>query len=110
MILGVREVLIGDDDHWYDSTAGSSNNIDITTRAAVVKLPDPTEESHELDPVLGKRVIYLPDGTQPFCLESFPDENLKVNAYDAQVFANLVTFNAAAAYVLGGIDTTVDAT
>jgi len=103
MILEVDDVLIGDDDHWGVATAGGSNNVDVSVRALIVKLPPPEEESHEMDPVLGKAVFYLPDGVQPFVIESHPNEDEKSNKYDAQAYVDFVTLNASALYVLDGI-------
>ena len=103
MVLEVDEVLIGDDDHWYVATAGGSNNVNIQGRGLVVQLPPVEEESHTMDPVLGKTVFYLPDGVQPFILETHPNEDEKANKYDAQYYVDVMTLNASAAYLLDGI-------
>lgn len=97
-ILGVDVILVGDDDQWYDSDAKKQ------TRAALVKLPGIEEFSHKMDPVFGKNVVYLPDGKQPFVIESFYDESRKMNVYDASVWYQLKTLNAGALYILTGID------
>lgn len=97
-ILGVDEVLIGDDDQWYDANAAYQD------RAALVKLPDPEAFSHKLDPVFGKTMLYLPDGVQPYAVESFYDDNDKINNYDASLWYELKVLNAGALYILDGID------
>lgn len=97
-ILGIDEILIGDDDQWYDQDAAMQD------RAALVKLPDPEAFSHKLDPMLGKQMLYLPDGSQPFMVESFYDPDIKVNNYDAAAWYQLKILNTGAIYVLDGID------
>ena len=97
-ILGVDQVLVGDDDQWYDSDAAKQD------RAALVVLPDPAEFSHKMDPVLGKNMLYLPDGEQPFVVESHYDHDVYVNNYDASAWYQLQTLNAGALYILDGID------
>ncbi len=95
-ILGVDEVLVGDDDHW-GTDVGSSG---IGSNAVFLALPDPDEFSHKMDPVLGKLVQYLPDGKQPFIIESYYDLSLKENVYDAEVWYSVEEYNPKAAYVL----------
>jgi hypothetical protein len=95
-ILGVDEILIGDDDQW--ATANRDE------RAAVIKLPPEDEFSHKMDAVYGKNMLYLPDGKQPYTVESFWDPNDKVNNYDAEAWNSLEEFNVGAAVVLEGID------
>lgn len=95
-IIGVDEVLVGDDDQW-----ASNDRID---KAALVVLPDPEQFSHRLDPVLGKNMLYLPDGKQPFAIESHYNEDVKSNDYDAEAWYNLKVFNGGAWVILDGID------
>lgn len=98
-IIGVDEVLIGDDDQWYTSDAAKQD------RAALVVLPDPGEESHRLDPVFGKVIHFWPQGeTGPWDIESFYDSDDKDNKYDAERHWVLKTFNTGALYILDGID------
>lgn len=96
-IFAFDMVLIGDDDHWKVATREDS--------AAIVKLPDPAEFSHKLDPVLGKTMLYLPDGVQQFDLESFFNEDTKINNYDATSWYQVKELNAAAALLVKGIGT-----
>jgi len=97
-IIGVDEVLIGDDDQWYTSDAAKQD------RAALVKLPDPGQLSHKENAVFGKNLMYLPDGSQPYVIESFYDNDTKVNVYDATIWHELKTLNTGAAYILSGLD------
>lgn len=95
-IVGVDQVLVGDDDHW-GVDVGSSG---IGCNAVFLALPGEDEFSHKLDPVLGKLVQYLPDGKQPYLIESYYDLSLKENCYDAEVWYSIEEYCAEAAYVL----------
>jgi hypothetical protein len=89
------EVLVGMDDHWKISGRYDA--------AAVVKLPDPEQFSHKMDPVLGKTALYLPDGSQPFVVESFYDYVAKANTYDAQAWYEVKELNVAAKKLVKGL-------
>ena len=89
------EVLVGLNDHW--AIAGKED------AAVVCKLPDPEQFSHKLDPVLGKTALYLPDGSQPFVVESFYNYVDKANDYDAQAWVNVKEFNSGAKKVVAGL-------
>jgi hypothetical protein len=95
-ILGVDEVLVGDDNHWGTDVGASG----IGCNGVFLALPGEDEFSHKLDPVLGKLVQYLPDGKQPYIVESWYSDNLKENIYDAEVWYSIEEYNAEAAYVL----------
>jgi hypothetical protein len=95
-IIGVDEVLIGDDDHWGVNVGASG----IGCNAVFLALPGQDEFSHKMDPVLGKLVQYLPDGKQPYILESWYDRELKENVYDAEMWYSIEEYNPEAAYVL----------
>ena len=97
-IIGCDEILVGDDDQWYDSDANKQE------RAALLVLPDPEPFSHKMDPTLGKMVQYLPDGVQPYVVESFYDPDDKTNNYDAASWYQTKILNAGALYLLTGID------
>ena len=98
-IIGVDEILVGDDDQWYDASAAYQD------RAAIVALPDPAEMSEIEEPVFGKTVRFAPEGQDyPFRLESFYDDDNKLNKYDALVWYQLKVLNAPALYILKGID------
>ncbi len=97
-IFAFDEVLIGDDDHWSIAT--------MEDAAAVVKLPDPEQFSHKLDPVLGKTMLYMPDGaTQPFEIESFYNEDDKINNYDATAWYQIKELNSGAVKLVKGLGT-----
>jgi hypothetical protein len=95
-IIGFDQVLIFDDD---SEPSGKGDY------AAICKLPDPAEFSHKLDPVLGKTMLYLPDGEQQFEVSSFYDEDVYVNNYDCSAWYNIKTLNANANYLVNGLDT-----
>lgn len=94
-VFGFDEVLIGDDEHWAISG--------MEDAAAVVKLPDPVIESHELGAVLGKTALYSPQDGSVFEVRSFYDETLKLNTYDATSWCSVVEFNPAAAVLVKGL-------
>jgi len=95
-MLSVDEVIVGDDDHW-GVDIGSSG---IGCNGVFVKLPGEDEFSHKMDAVLGKLVQYLPDGKQPYIVESWYNDELKSNMYDAETWYSIEELNPAAAYVL----------
>jgi hypothetical protein len=95
-IVGVDEVLVGDDTHWGVGVGASG----IGCNGSFVVLPGEDEFSQKLDPVYGKFVQYLPDGKQPFLLESYYDLSLKENVYDAETWYSIEEFNPLANYVL----------
>jgi len=103
MTLEVDDVLIGDDDHWHVTTAGGSNNVSTQDRALIAKLPSTDELSQTMDPELGKTLIYFPQSGNPWHVSSYPDYSLKSNAYDAQLFSDIVEFNSGAYYLLDNI-------
>jgi hypothetical protein len=95
-IVGVDEVLVGDDAHWGVGVGSSG----IGCNAVFLALPGEEEFSHKMDPVLGKMVQYLPDGKQPYIIESYYDLSLKENVYDAETWYSIEEYNPEAAYVL----------
>lgn len=95
-IMAFDEVLIFDDD---SELAGLADG------AAIVKLPDPAEFSHKMDPVLGKTMLYLPDGKTQYELYSHYDEDTYINNYDCSSWYNIKTLNTGAAYIVDGLDT-----
>ena len=90
-ILGVEEVLVGDDDHWE---AG---------KAVVMKQPDASTDPKGTAQ-FGRTVQYLPDGEQPFTVEAFYDPDDKLYKVDSRAWWQLQSFNTGAAYLLSGID------
>jgi hypothetical protein len=95
-IVGVDEVLVGDDAHWGVGVGVSG----IGCNAVFLALPGEDEFSHKMDPVLGKMVQYLPDGKQPYIIESYYDLSLQENVYDAETWYSIEEYNPTAAYVL----------
>jgi hypothetical protein len=95
-IIGVDVVAVGDDDHWGVNVGASG----IGCNAVFLALPGEDEFSHKMDPVLGKMVQYLPDGKQPYIIESYYDLSLKENVYDAETWYSIEEYNPEAAYVL----------
>jgi len=96
IFFGVDEVLCGDDTVWNPSaTAG---------RFAIAKLDDGSDElSHKWKPVLGKVFQFLPDGKNPWLIESIGDRNVKNNHYDATLNYDAVILNAGAFYLFDGV-------
>ena len=90
-VLGLEEILVGDDDHW---TAGT---------AYLLKTPDPSTEPDEV-PQIGRTIQYLPDGEQEFHMESYFDDNLITEVVDARVWYDQELYNASGIYELTGID------
>ena len=98
-IIGVDEVLIGDDDIWYDGSAV------YTDRAAVIALPDEEQFSEMGEAQFGKTFRYLPDGqSYPYYIESHYDQNDLTNKYDASIWYSLEVMNTGALVILDGID------
>jgi len=98
-IIGVDQVLIGDDDLWYDGSATYQD------RAALVALPDPDQVSELEGAIFGKTIRYLPDAmAYPFYIESHYDNNDLTNKYDCSIWQNLEVMNTGALYILDGID------
>ena len=96
IFFGVDKVLAGNSGIW-NATA-------INGRFAIAKLDDdPDPMSHKWKPVLGKTYQFLPDGTNPWFIESIPHRNTKNNFYDATGWYDAVLLNSAAVYVFDGV-------
>lgn len=96
MYLGVDQVLAGDDAIW--------NAGDNAGKLVIGKFDDGTEELvHKYEPVFARNMLFMPDGTNPWFVESIGDRLTKANVYDAAVWYDLVELNSAAIYVLGGV-------
>jgi hypothetical protein len=99
MWFAVDTVLAGDDTVW-NATA-------IRGRFAIAKLDDGMDPlSHKWKPVIGKVFQFLPDGTNPWLIESIGDRLTKNNHYDATLWYDAVLLNSAGVYVFGGVPTT----
>ena len=90
-VLGFSDILIGDDDHW---TAGS---------AWILKRPNANVEPDEV-PQIGRMVQYLPDGDQPFLMESYFDETRIAETVDCRSWYINKVLNGSGIYGLTGID------
>lgn len=96
IFLGVDKVLAGDDNIW-NATA-------VAGRMSIVKIDDSADElSHKWKPVYGKVFQFLPDGRQPWLIESIADRLTKNNHYDATLWYDAVVLNSAANYTFDGI-------
>ena len=96
--FGVDRVLMGADS--VSNPAAKPGRFAITV---VDNSGDPL--SHKWKPIYAKNFLYLPDGTQPFQIRSFADEDDLTNKYTAVAWYNVVEFNAAATYVFDGVTT-----
>jgi len=87
-IFAFDEVLVADDSYWPAS---------YTYTAAVCKIPDGTDpESYLIEPELGRTLVYLPEGGSQWTVNSFADETLRSNVYDAMVFDDVEQWNSGA--------------
>lgn len=98
LYLGVDEVLAGDSSIW--NAAGTS-----AEKIGIVKMdPDPTDPlSFKWRPVFGRTFQFLPDGVQPYHVETAADRVNILNLYTAKMWYNAVEFNSSAVYVLDGV-------
>lgn len=96
IFFGVDKVLAGDDGIW-NATA-------VAGRFAIAKLDDGMDElSHKWKPVLGKTFQFMPDGKNPWIIESIPDRLTKNNHYDATLKYDSVILNSGALYLFDGV-------
>ena len=96
MFIGVDQVLAGDDNVWNAST--SANKI------VIGKFDDNSDPlRHKYEPVFARNYLFLPDGTQPWFVETIADRLTKANVYDAACWYNIVTLNTSAIYAFEGV-------
>jgi hypothetical protein len=96
MFLGVDVVLAGNDTIW-NATAYDGH-------FAFAKLDDGTDPlSHKWRPVLGKVFQFMPDGKQPWVIQSVADRVNVNNLYDAYLWFDSVLMNTGALYVIDGV-------
>ena len=96
MFLGVDEVLPGDDAIW--------NAGDCAGKFSLVKLDDGADElSHKWKPVLGKVFQFMPDGKNPWVIQSVADRVNVNNLYDAYLWYDVVILNPTAIYTFDGV-------
>lgn len=96
LFLGVDEVLAGDDAVWNAGTCAGKFSI-----VKVDNTGDPL--SHKYLPVLGKTITFIPDGTLGWELSGVADRTLINNFYDAKMWIDVETYNAAAVYTFDGV-------
>lgn len=97
LYLGVDQVLAGDDAIW---NAGDNAN-----KIVIGKFDDGAELVHKYESVFARNFLYLPDGVQPFFMETIADRLTKANCYDCSAWYNIVELNSAAIYVFSGVPT-----
>ncbi|MBM3892291.1 MAG: hypothetical protein FJ388_24505 [Verrucomicrobia bacterium] len=96
LFVGVDEVLAGDDDVWNAGTCAQKFSI-----VKVDSTNDPL--SHKYNPVLGKCITFLPDGSLGWELQGIADRTLINNFYDAKMWIDVETYNEAAVYTFDGV-------
>jgi hypothetical protein len=97
MYLGVDEVLAGDNVIW--NATGST-----AEKFAIAKLDDGSDPlSHKWKPVLGKVFQFMPDGKNPWVIQSVADRVNVNNLYDAYLWYDVMIMNATAVYVFDGV-------
>lgn len=97
MFLGVDEVLAGDDAIW--ALAGTNEG-----KFAYVKLDASNDQlSHKWMPVFGKTFQFMPDGKNPWVIQSVPDRVNVRNLWDAYLYYDTTALNTGAAYVFEGV-------
>jgi len=89
-IFRFDEVLIADDDFWPAA---------YPTSAAVVKIADGDEFSYAMQPEYGRTAMYWPDDG-PFELNSYPDDDIRGNVYDAASWLQILELNSGAKSLL----------
>ncbi len=97
MFLGIDTVLAGDDNIW----AASGSTAEMIAFAKLDEGTDPL--SHKWKPVLGKVFQFLPDGKQPWVIQSVGDRVTVNNYYDAYLWYQVKILNSSAVYVIGGV-------
>jgi len=96
IFFGVNEVLAGDDTVWNAGAAAG--------KFAIAKLDDGTDPlSHKWKPVLGKVFQFMPDGANPWVIQSIADRVNVNNLYDAYLWYDAVVLNSGAFYVFDGV-------
>jgi len=96
MFLGVDEVLAGDDAVWNAGTCAGKFSL-----VKVDNTGDPL--SHKYIPVLGKTITFIPSGGNGWEVQSVGDRTLLNNFYDAKLWIDVETYNAAAVYTFEGV-------
>jgi hypothetical protein len=96
MFLGVDDVLAGDDAVWNAGTCAG--------KFSLVKVDNTNDPlSHKYIPVLGKTITFLPQNSKGWELSGVADRTLINNFYDAKMWIDVETYNAAAVYTFDGV-------
>lgn len=96
LFLGVDEILAGDDAIW--------NASGYTGKYAYCKIDTSNDPlSHKWLPVLGKTFQFMPDGKNPWVIQSVPDRVNVRNIYDAYNYFDTVALNTGAFYMVEGV-------
>lgn len=103
MVLGVEEVIIGDDEYWGAIIGEGAAAVNYAERMAIARIAPDTENSHRMKPVYGKDITYFPSDETRFEVSSFPDDNEKANKYDGTAWHQYMVYNPGACQVLTGI-------
>lgn len=90
-LFGFDEVLVADDKFWPYA---------YRTTAAVVKLPSSDDTSYVTDPQLGRTFVYWPSDAQMMEVNSFADDDIRANVYDAIAWYDAEIFNSGASVLL----------
>jgi hypothetical protein len=98
VFLGVDRVLAGRDSNWNPAAAPGRIGLMTADNSG-----DPL--SHKWKAVYGKNYLYLPDGKQPFTVETFYDDDDLTNKYTCYAHYGLVELNASCLYVFDGVQT-----
>lgn len=97
MFLGVDEVLAGDSASW-NITGSTAEKFSVATVDPGI---DPL--SHKWSPVLGKNFQFMPDGKNPWVIQSVADRVNVLNLYDAYLWYYPKIMNSTANYVFDGV-------
>jgi hypothetical protein len=90
-VLGVDEILIGDDDHWAAGTA------------YLLRAPDPNMEPDET-PQIGRVIQYLPEDGMEFEMRAWYEDTILAEVVDARTWYIAKMYNPSGVYKLTGID------
>lgn len=96
LMIGVDEVLAGDDSIW--------NAEAVEGRMAIAKIDTSGDAlAHKYLPILGKTVQFMPDGENPWNIQSVGDRTDVNNYYDAYNWYQVLTLNSGARVIFDGI-------
>jgi hypothetical protein len=95
LFFGVDEVLAGDSAVWSTSTYDG--------HFCLARLPDPDPLAYKYIPQLGRCFQFMPDGKNPWIIQSYGDRLNINNVYDAVCTFDNITFNSSAFYMIDGV-------